>query len=256
MCNTVYWQAKHSKLQSWCWVWSEGLFCDISCSSVSHTLFEITIFFALATLLDIGCTFCSKLKKITIHTMCFLFCMIFLLFLYFYLSLEFVVRNFTCRNLCMYSNSLSMYWLVECGNLILDSTWSRTWVSTRWFDYITVCTKFNVTCNEVTRCRMWFAEHMFWHYNSFSLKSQLWKCNGLSSSCGGLWWIFIWIICSFSATVHFQHSAELVKLLSESNVNYTLQVTAAISSLSDDSFHFINKGKPWCCVNGSNKQHP
>uniref|UniRef100_A0A3Q3LII1 Inactive dipeptidyl peptidase 10-like n=1 Tax=Mastacembelus armatus TaxID=205130 RepID=A0A3Q3LII1_9TELE len=35
----------------------------------------------------------------------------------------------------------------------------------------------------------------------------------------------ILIICSFSATVHFQHSAELVKLLSASNVNYTLQVT-------------------------------
>uniref|UniRef100_A0A4W6FRF4 Dipeptidyl-peptidase 10 (inactive) n=1 Tax=Lates calcarifer TaxID=8187 RepID=A0A4W6FRF4_LATCA len=35
----------------------------------------------------------------------------------------------------------------------------------------------------------------------------------------------ILIISSFSATVHFQHSAELVKLLSASNVNYTLQVT-------------------------------
>uniref|UniRef100_A0A667ZRK7 Dipeptidyl peptidase like 10 n=1 Tax=Myripristis murdjan TaxID=586833 RepID=A0A667ZRK7_9TELE len=35
---------------------------------------------------------------------------------------------------------------------------------------------------------------------------------------------FILIISFFSATVHFQHSAELVKLLSASNVNYTLQI--------------------------------
>uniref|UniRef100_A0A3B4TR04 Inactive dipeptidyl peptidase 10-like n=1 Tax=Seriola dumerili TaxID=41447 RepID=A0A3B4TR04_SERDU len=34
----------------------------------------------------------------------------------------------------------------------------------------------------------------------------------------------ILIISSLSATVHFQHSAELVKLLSASNVNYTLQI--------------------------------
>lgn len=36
------------------------------------------------------------------------------------------------------------------------------------------------------------------------------------------------LIISLSATVHFQHSAELVKLLSISNVNYTLQVTSYI----------------------------
>lgn len=34
---------------------------------------------------------------------------------------------------------------------------------------------------------------------------------------------------SLSASVHFQHSAELIRLLSGSNLNYTLQVTAAIS---------------------------
>lgn len=33
-------------------------------------------------------------------------------------------------------------------------------------------------------------------------------------------------LSSLAATVHFQHSAELVKLLSRSNLNYTLQVTA------------------------------
>uniref|UniRef100_A0AAX7VWE5 Dipeptidylpeptidase IV N-terminal domain-containing protein n=1 Tax=Astatotilapia calliptera TaxID=8154 RepID=A0AAX7VWE5_ASTCA len=44
-----------------------------------------------------------------------------------------------------------------------------------------------------------------------------------------------------TANVHFQHSAELVKLLSASNVNYTLQVTSAISSLHD--IHFNLHGK-------------
>lgn len=41
-------------------------------------------------------------------------------------------------------------------------------------------------------------------------------------------------LVSVSAAVHFQHSAELVKLLSGSNVNYTLQVSAAILPPSDN----------------------
>lgn len=58
-----------------------------------------------------------------------------------------------------------------------------------------------------------------------------------------LWSLFIKSFSfSLSASVHFQHSAELIRLLSGSNLNYTLQVTAAI-------LHFLSyKIKPWCVL--------
>lgn len=43
--------------------------------------------------------------------------------------------------------------------------------------------------------------------------------------------IFLPLCLSLAASVHFQHTAELVKLLSMHNVNYTLQVSMAAQSL-------------------------
>ncbi len=99
--------------------------------------------------------------------------------------------------------------------------------------------------NHSCDCSEWFHRHNRLYSSSFivyGVKLQLIltpKCE----SCNGqnMLWLYCDEIsfCSLSATVHFQHSAELVKLLSGSNVNYTLQVTAAVSSLTDS-----NKRRP------------
>uniref|UniRef100_A0A8C3AHJ8 Dipeptidyl-peptidase 10 (Non-functional) n=1 Tax=Cyclopterus lumpus TaxID=8103 RepID=A0A8C3AHJ8_CYCLU len=52
-----------------------------------------------------------------------------------------------------------------------------------------------------------------------------WRLHGIIDTAAGMNFSFHLSALFFSANVHFQHSAELVKLLSASNVNYTLQVT-------------------------------
>lgn len=80
----------------------------------------------------------------------------------------------------------------------------------------------------------------------FYLRSRpihLYLCqqNYLNQSVISSWRIFIEGFFSLSASVHFQHSAELIRLLSGSNLNYTLQVTAAISP-------FLSKLRPRCVL--------
>lgn len=58
---------------------------------------------------------------------------------------------------------------------------------------------------------------------------------------------------SLSASVHFQHSAELIRLLSGLNLNYTLQVIAAISpfwsnKLRSRSVFYVNKCHLYTCM--------
>lgn len=63
----------------------------------------------------------------------------------------------------------------------------------------------------------------------------------------------VFLSFSLSASVHFQHSAELIRLLSGSNLNYTLQVTAAISPFRSNKLRsrcvlYVNKCHFYTCV--------
>lgn len=73
--------------------------------------------------------------------------------------------------------------------------------------------------------------------------------NGVNGCCAKLLHckLSLQLFVLLTANVHFQHSAELVKLLSASNVNYTLQVTSAISSLHDIHFSSLTRADP-CAV--------